>query len=645
MREHERRRLWLGAVVFLAAGLVLAGCAAPPEVEVPVTFAPTDTPQVRVVVPTPEPPPPKRLIVCLPDEPQSLYLYAAVGPEADAVLAALYDGPIDTVDYDYRPVILEKLPSLQDGDARLEEVTIRAGDVYLNPETLLPEPLRPGKPYAPPGCRGPDCTLAYAGGEVTTERLVAEFRLLPDIQWSDGKPVTAADSVFSFEIDAHADTPSTKYLVDRTFSYEAVDERTVVWTGIPGFLDPEYMTNFWTPLPRHLLEDIPPADLPGAEAAARSPLGWGAYRLDSWEAGQRMVLTPNPAYFRAVEGLPPAEFLVFRFLGEDPAAAIQQVLTGECDVLVGYTFGPQDLATLQGLAAEGRLQLSADGGPLVTRLEFNLAPPSGPALFADLRTRQALAACVDRARLAEEAGLGLAQVTDTFLPPDHPLYAPPEEGLPAFDPAQAEALLTAAGWLDSDGDPGTPRTARGVPAVPDGTPLSFDLLVPAGGLEEAAGRLAEGLAACGVEARVHAQPAEEVLAPWPEGPVFGRRFQAALWSWPVFLRTPPCEMYLSQEVPSEVHPLGVNAAGYQDPAYDRACRRLLLTPGDSEEHLQAAAEVQAAFAQGLPALPLFAGPRVVVSRPEVCGPQAEAAALSDLWNVEIWDLGEACGEG
>ena len=79
------------------------------------------------------------------------------------------------------------------------------------------------------------------------DRIVAEFRIRSDVNWSDGDPVTAADSVFSFEVDQHVDTPTLKTQVDRTASYEALNTNTTRWTGIPGYIDSEYFSDFWSP--------------------------------------------------------------------------------------------------------------------------------------------------------------------------------------------------------------------------------------------------------------------------------------------------------------------------------------------------------------------------------------------------------------
>lgn len=246
--HRPRHRIALATI-----GLILlAACVTPPEVGLP-----TGGPSTSAGPPTATlPPPPETLVVCLGNEPESLYLYADAGPEANAVLEAIYDGPIDSRGYSFQPVLLEKLPSLADGDARIESVAVGEGDMYFNPDRLTPDNLHVGDSYWPAGCTEDDCAKTFGGGRVRMDQIVAEFRLRPDVRWSDGQPVVASDSVFSFRLDADPDTLSPKFLVDRTYSYEAVDERTVQWTGVPGLRDGLYASSFWSPLPEHRLGAI-----------------------------------------------------------------------------------------------------------------------------------------------------------------------------------------------------------------------------------------------------------------------------------------------------------------------------------------------------------------------------------------------------
>ncbi len=640
-------RLLLWSFAFSIAGL-LAGCRAPASVDIPLPPASTVSETPVAIDPTPLPPPLKTLVVCLDREPESLfiysdaYLYGEAGAEARAVLEAIYDGPIDIVNYRAFPVILRDLPSFDTGGARLEEVTIAEYEVYLNPVTLQPANLRLGDPYMPVGCTGSDCIESYAGGEVQMERLVVEFELLPDLTWSDGEPLTASDSRFSFELDSDQTIPTTKYLVDRTAAYEVVDEMTVRWTGIPGYFDPEYATLFWKPLPQHLLGDIALDDLQNTELTTRNPIGWGPYRIEEWRSGEQLLLVKNPYYFHAGEGLPNFDRLLFRFLQSDSRAAIQQLLTGECDLVDESLLGVSAAATLKQYVEEGRFKVVWAPSPEITRLDFNIAPIGrrGEAFFEEPRTREALAHCLDREALLTDVLLGFGALPDSYLAPGNPVEQD-GPGLPIYDPDAGRALLSEVGWIEAD-DEAIPRIANGVPGVAFGTDFSFTLLTAEGDMnEQTASIIQTDLAACGVEVQVETMDFSSLTAPYPDGPVFGRGFDTVLWSWPEWI-TPLCEMFTERELPTEKSPFGVNATGFNDLAYNQACERVLLGRVDDEEYLRALLDTQDIFAQALPGIPLYQAPRFVAYNEEICGIEVDSLSFSVLFGLENFDAGAGC---
>lgn len=640
-----RASLLLG--LLLLAGLGLSSCQAPSEIDLPLTLEATLLPTATSVAPTQPPPPPKTLVICMRDEPESLYLYSEevlygpTGAEANAVLQAIYDGPIDLVGGAPRAVILQSIPSIDNGGARLEAVAVNASEVYLNPLTFMPDNLELGSPYLPSGCRDTGCIQSYPGGEVLMDRLVADFRLREGLVWSDGEPLTAADSVFSFQLDAHPETPTTKYLVDRTTSYTVVDERTVRWIGIPGFMDPEYGTNFWSPLPAHLLADIEPGELPKVEAAARVPVGWGPYVIDSWSEGS-LLLSPNPRYFRSQEGLPAFDRLLFRFLAGDGRAALQQILTKECDLVDSSLFEGEGLAWLADaleLESEGILHVTWGPDVALARLDFNLDPIDGVRLLSDVRTRRALTFCLDRQGLADRLTYGLGVVPENALGLKGVVGLP---GLPAYDPQAGAEQLEAVGWLDQDGDPSTARTALGVPDVRGGTELALRLVTGSSALEVTlAAEVQRGLEACGASVQVVHADGASLTTPWPEGAIFGRSFDLALWLWPAYPQ-PLCEAFAGWEIPSSGNPFGINAGGYANPGYDEACRELRWSLPGQSSYAHALERLLNALAEDLPSVPLLQPPRCVAHRSDLCGVQMEALGASDLWNLESLDLAPAC---
>src|SRR4029079_7577566 len=118
---------------------------------------------------------------------------------------------------------------------------------------------------------------------------------------------------------------------DRTQSYQAINDTTIVWTSLPGNLDPLYATNFWPPLPRHQLGRLNAAQIAASDQAARTPLGWGPFVLTAWQPGQNVVVQRNPNYWLVSSVLPLLDQVTYRFLAtpDDLAARLRD---GACDL-------------------------------------------------------------------------------------------------------------------------------------------------------------------------------------------------------------------------------------------------------------------------------------------------------------------------
>ena len=295
----------------VAASLVLASCQSSTPTSAATQGLPATPTGAARASPLPEPtaqapttPPKRTLVVCEGQEPQSLYIYGNSARGMWSILEAVYDGPFDTRNFSAQPVILESLPSLAGGDAALAPVDVKAGDNVVDANGSLVA-LAKGTQVSPSGCSGDACNSPWDGKKaLKLDQLKVTFKLKPGIQWSDGQPLTAADSVYSFDLASAPETPVSKNIIDRTVSYKALDEQTVEWVGLPGYVPSQLNTLFWLPLPKHAWGSIKPADLLTAPDSTQKPLGWGPYVIDSWIAGDHISLHKNPLYFRAGEGLP-----------------------------------------------------------------------------------------------------------------------------------------------------------------------------------------------------------------------------------------------------------------------------------------------------------------------------------------------------
>lgn len=587
------------------------------------------------------------LSICLGQEPVSLFLYGDSSGGAKSVLEAIYDGPFDRRDYDLQPVILEEVPSLSGGNASLQPVTVRSGELIADRAGELVS-LQPGVRYRPSGCAGDDCSLVYSGSEeASLDQLVVRFTILPGLLWSDGIPLTSADSVFAYDV-ARSMYPSYRpELLSFTQSYLALDEQTVEWKGVPGLMDSQYQTNFFFPFPKHAWGSIPVEELNSNEMAVRKPIGWGPYVIEEWVEGEHISLKKNPRYFRSAEGLPRFDGLVYRFVS-DGEEALQALLTGRCDLIDTSAMLEDRLTEVLDYQEKGRISVHFQPGTGWEQATFGIATQEEgrPAFFGQREVRQAIALCIDRGRIIDELFMGNSTVPESFVLPDHPLYNSEVEGYP-YDPLKGAELLSSAGWMDQDGDPATPRVAQGVQGAPDGARFEFDYLAPAGVEYETAGRVVEeSLAGCGIHINHTPLPWEEMMAGGPEGPVFGQKFDMAQFSWMNSFE-PFCRIYRSDEIPGSYPEHrkgwgGANAGGYQNPEYDAACQAALGSPPDQPQYLEAHRRAQAIYAADLPSVPLFWRFRLIASRPDMCGVIVSNPFENVLWNLEAFDYAEGC---
>jgi peptide/nickel transport system substrate-binding protein len=612
--------------------------------EQPTNVAPGITPAVTQL-PAAE----RLLTICLGHEPASLFYYDAASTAAQDVLAAVYDGPVDIQNYAEHAVILESIPSLQNNTSRLEPVQVSPGDLIVD-RLGNPVNLASGVEYRPSGCTEITCTQVYSGDQpVTMDQWVLDFKLLPGIQWSDGTPLTTADSLYSFELARALYPAAQPELILRTQSYQALDENSVEWKGIPGYQDGVYHSKFFTPLPQHAWSSYTVEELRTAEISSRRPIGWGPYIIDQWIAGDHISLKKNPLYSRATENLPRFDNLVFRFVSTT-GEALDALQAGECDLIDQTAMFDAESSRLAELLNNGQAQAFYLPDAGWEQITFGIDPLDTERVkfFTTKEVRQAVAMCINREALVADQVLNTQLLTDSYIPASHPLYSPNVQHYD-FDVQKASTLLESAGWLDSDNDPSTPRIAQGVAGVADGTAFEVGYLVSTDAKPQAdAQAIQQMLGQCGIKVSLVSKSPQEFLTPGPDGPVFGRAFDLAQFAW-AGAYEPACNLYLSGEIPGPYpqYPKGwggVNASGYSNPQYDQACEDALFSLADAAQHSPAHFQAQEIFATDLPALPLYLHYNVSAARPDLCNFDSTSAMDSPLWFLEQLDYGSGCSE-
>ena len=641
-------------IALILAGLFLlsaCGQVIPP--------AATDTPTVTPLPPTPTIVPPKTLVVCLGAEPQNLYLYGDPSRAKWSVLEAIYDGPIDTENYEPSPVILKDLPTLENGGVTLQATAVSEGDPVAN-VTGDVVALKKGVRVFPAGCTSAECAVTWDGEtELELNQMVVTYKLLEGITWADGEPLTAEDSVFSFSVSSDPATVVTKTNIERTFSYQATDSSTVVWTGQPGYLTLNPAAFFWSPLPQHQLGSLSAEQLNTDPLTNLSPLGWGAYQVDEWVPGDHIRLIKNPNYYRSGEGLPYFDILVYRFIPTTTEADLSMMVTGECDIIDTTAGLETQIESVRELEKQNELKSYFGMGPEWEGLNLGVKPASYDDVynpyedrqdyFGDVRVRQAIAYCVDRERIRTEFMYSQSDIPQTYLPPNHPFAA---SGLAIYEhnPVLGNQLLDEAGWLDTDGNPATPRIAVDVENVFSDTELTLNYYATESVLHSNIRMvITESLADCGIGVTTNYLPVTDMYAAGPDGVVFGRAFDLAELAWSTG-RQPPCFLYTSIEIPAADNKWlgtrygGVNITGWSNEEYDTACELALAAGLDKDLAVSQNQRMQEILAEQVPVLPLFYHVKTMVSRPDLCGIKLDVTSRSALKDIEVYILAAACPE-
>ncbi|MCB8980658.1 MAG: peptide ABC transporter substrate-binding protein [Ardenticatenaceae bacterium] len=652
------------SVVFLAAvvAIILGACTPQTEaVPVEVTRVVTETVTLegepvevtRIVTETiieaatavPEPPVSKDLIVCMGQEPDTLYTYGSSLLASSTIQHALFEIDYTNLSYGYQAHGLESLPSLSNGGAVLNEVAVQEGDRVVNVSGDVVE-LTTGEVVQLSDGR----EVTFEGTPLTMNQLVVDFTMKPRV-WADGTPVTAADSLWSFMVDGSPDTQTGKFTIERTAAYEATGERSTRWTGVPGFMDSLYFTNFWAPLPEHLWGHLTPAELITAEESTRLPVGDGPFKLVEWIAGDSIRVERNEYYYRADEGLPYLDSVTYKFI-PDTNQLLAQLLSGQCDIGTQDGINESQSPFLIEAEENGLLIPYFQTGTAFEHIDFGIDPygdyaNSRPDWFEDVRVRQAMLMCTDRQSMVDSILYGRTEVIHGYVPTIHPLY--PDEGMTEwpYDVGAANALLDEVGFIDSDGDGLREYYAAGTAggdASWDGEPFSVPAMTTvANDMREQIMQIFQAnMADCGIKIVLNYLPAGEYFADGPDGPLFGRHFDLGLFAWLTGV-DPSCDLFRTSNITGPIEEGfggwgNVNNTGWSNEAFDAACTQALSNLPGTPEYEEGHKEAQRIFSQELPIMPIFLRLKVAAARTGVVNFGVDPTENSELWNIFEIDL-------
>ena len=289
-------------------------------------------------------------------------------------------------------------------------------------------------------------------GGISEDGLTYTIKLRTDATWSDGAAVTADNFVYAFQRLFDPEAGAQGYYFDfytaiaggEAAAYDgaaitdvqvsALDDNTLQLTLTRE--QPTLLTllALWpaVPLRQDLIEQFG-----DAWTAPGNLVGNGPFVLAEYTADQEIVLEANPSYWG--DDQPALDRLVYRIIPEDSAA------------LIAYEAGEIDMTSLAPDVASAAN--SADiirSAQLETyALHYNSAEPP----FDNVLVRQAFSRAIDRNAYVSVVQQGAGFPATGWLPPDMPGGNAAVGSDFDFNPAEAQTLLSDAGFPDGEGFP------------------------------------------------------------------------------------------------------------------------------------------------------------------------------------------------
>jgi peptide/nickel transport system substrate-binding protein len=274
-----------------------------------------------------------------------------------------------------------------------------------------------------------------ANGGVSKDGLTITYHLRKGLRWSDGAPLTADDVVWTYHTIMNPATNVTSRTGwDRIVKVDEPDKYTVAFHLSKPY-SPFVVTFFSSAganpsiLPKHLLAKYSNINNVAFNAL---PVGAGPFKYKEWLRSQRVVMVPNPYYFRGQPKLKEVDFEII----PDRDTIFTRLKAHELDLW--YHVGGVYYSRLSELSGYTGFD---PPGYSWGHLDFNITRPA----VSDPVVRHALELALDRKQIIDKIQHGDAILQEGVADPRAPYYDPNIPLVP-FDIAQANAMLDADGW-------------------------------------------------------------------------------------------------------------------------------------------------------------------------------------------------------
>jgi peptide/nickel transport system substrate-binding protein len=414
-------------------------------------------------------------------------------------------------------------------------------------------------------------------GGINADATVWTFHIRPGLVWSDGQPYDARDVDYTWRLwsDPGFDGGFPLATTNSPAGYQRIGSATVSADHLAITFQLRHPdTRFlllWVdaiqaPLPAHHFKDLPASQIQRSRDELNPSVTSGPFTMADSQPGDHYTVVRNPRYYRAGQGLPHLDQLVFH------VGTTASILAGFQAKTVDSTQLARNLIDVAAYQRLGSYRLV--DSPTTASFEALFFNFHNTLLAGHLEVREAIARAIDRRALIDVPLRGMANLLCTDHPSAlHPGYEA-NANCPAFGVDAANKILDDAGW------------ARGTDGVRSegGERLEFEYSTATQAdswRDDVQTLVRQDLAKIGIKLDIENYPGHQffnsVLAggqPSPPTGAVGGRFDIAEYGWVYGYDADDSSLFGCGELP----PNGNNFGSYCNHTLDTLFAQELATP-------------------------------------------------------------------
>jgi len=299
--------------------------------------------------------------------------------------------------------------------------------------------------------------------ETSDDGLSYTITLRDDLEWSDGKPVTSDDFVYTMKNIMFTDWMAYAYAGDwkeevdgKSVFVEPVADNETTFTIHRKTVDPEFLYTATDLLvyPKHIVSTYE-GDVKGfTQAPELNNLSYtgnlGPYRYKEWIRNDKIVMERNPDYYYGkIKGEPYFEEYVIKIFGTSAARHAAM----EAGDITSTTLEPEQVKKFKEMKS---VQVYTVPTAQYQMMQYNMRD-NGWIGLRDKNVRQAISMAIGKEKIIQQVRLGFGEPAFSFIPRTSPWYDETGLFMPGsgvlYDKNEAREILKDAGYgISKDGE-------------------------------------------------------------------------------------------------------------------------------------------------------------------------------------------------